>query len=114
MLIIMDFSMQLASSRVTTLYNTNLQTYGGDLATSSMGVINSLSMVILMPVFGINQGAQPIMGYNYGENKYDRVKKTVTYASLAATLITTVGFLIIQFFSAQIITLFVGQDGSKE
>lgn len=108
------FSMQLASSMVTALYNTNLQTYGGDLATSSMGVINSLSMVILMPAFGINQGSQPIMGYNYGANKYDRVKKTVTYASLAATLITTVGFLIVQFFPAQIITLFVGQDGSGE
>lgn len=69
------FSMQLATSMVTALYNTNLQALGGDLATSSMGVINSLSMVILMPAFGINQGSQPIMGYNYGAAKYDRVKK---------------------------------------
>lgn len=69
------FSMQLAASMVTALYNTNLQTYGGDFATSSMGVINSLSMVILMPAFGINQGAQPILGYNYGAAQYDRVKK---------------------------------------
>ncbi|MDY0235896.1 MAG: MATE family efflux transporter [Gudongella sp.] len=108
------FSMQIAASMVTALYNTNLQTYGGDLATSSMGVINSVAMMILMPVFGINQGSQPIMGYNYGATKYDRVKKTVIYASLAATFITTLGFLIVQFFPTQIITLFVGKDGSQD
>lgn len=108
------FSMQIAASMVTALYNTNLQTYGGDLATSSMGVINSLTMMILMPVFGINQGSQPIMGYNYGATNYKRVKKTVIYAGLAATFITTVGFLIVLFFPVQIITLFVGKDGSKE
>ena len=108
------FSMQIAASMVTALYNTNLQAFGGDLATSSMGVINSVSMMVLMPVFGINQGSQPIMGYNYGATKYSRVKKTVIYASLAATLVTTLGFLIVQFFPSQIITLFVGKDGSKE
>ncbi len=108
------FSMQLATSMVAALYNTNLQALGGDLATSSMGVINSLSMVILMPAYGINQGSQPIMGYNYGASKQDRVKKTLKYATLGATLITTLGFLIVQIFPNQIITLFVGQDGSKE
>lgn len=108
------FSMQLAASLVTALYNTNLQTYGGDFATSSMGVINSLSMVILMPAFGINQGAQPILGYNYGALQYDRVKKTVIYAALAATAITTLGFAIVQLFPTQIIRLFVGADGSRE
>ena len=108
------FSMQLAASMVAALYNTNLQALGGDLATSSMGVINSLSMVILMPAYGINQGSQPIMGYNYGATKHDRVKKTLMYATLGATLITTLGFLIVQIFPTQIITLFVGQDGSKE
>ncbi|MGO1470155.1 MAG: MATE family efflux transporter [Tissierella sp.] len=106
--------MQLATSMVTALYNTNLQALGGDLATSSMGVINSLSMVILMPAFGINQGSQPIMGYNYGAIKYDRVKKTLKYAALGATLITVIGFLIVQIFPGQIIRLFVGEDGSKE
>lgn len=108
------FSMQLATSMVTAFYNTNLQALGGDLATSSMGVINSLSMVILMPAFGINQGSQPIMGYNYGAAKYDRVKKTLKYAALGATLITVAGFLMVQVFPEQIIKLFVGEDGSKE
>ncbi len=108
------FSMQIAASMVTAIYNTNLQTYGGDLATSSMGVINSLAMVILMPAFGLNQGSQPILGYNYGAEKYDRVKKTVIQASLIATSIMTLGFLTVQIFPVQIIRIFVGEGGNQE
>ncbi|MGM0397003.1 MAG: MATE family efflux transporter [Bacillota bacterium] len=107
------FSMQIAASMVTALYNTNLQIYGGDLAISSMGVINSVAMMVLMPVFGINQGSQPIMGYNYGARQYDRVKKTLLYAALMATTITTSGFLVVQFFPEAIIRLFVGSEGSQ-
>lgn len=107
------FSMQIAASMVTALYNTNLQLHGGDLATSSMGVINSVAMMVLMPVFGINQGSQPIMGYNYGARQYDRVKKTLLYAVLMATTITTTGFLIVQFFPDAIILLFTGTEGAQ-
>ncbi|WP_422485601.1 MATE family efflux transporter [Gudongella sp. DL1XJH-153] len=107
------FSMQIAASMVTALYNTNLQIHGGDLATSSMGVINSVAMMVLMPVFGINQGSQPIMGYNFGARQYDRVKKTLLYASLMATAITTSGFLIVQFFPEAIILLFTGSEGAQ-
>ncbi len=84
--------MQLAASMVTVLLNTNLQKYGGDLATSSMGVINSITMMILMPIFGINQGSQPIVGFNYGAKKYHRAKKTLKYAIFGATSITVLGF----------------------
>ncbi len=101
------FSMQLAASMVTILLNNNLQRYGGDLATSSMGVINSVSMMILMPIFGINQGSQPIMGFNYGAKKYDRVKETLKYAIIGATTITTLGFIIIQTFPEAIIKIFI-------
>ena len=66
------FSMHLASSMVTVILNNSLNTYGGDVAISSMGVIHSITMFILMPIFGINQGAQPIIGFNYGAKKYDR------------------------------------------
>jgi len=103
------FSMQIAASMVTALYNNNLQNYGGDLAVSTMGVINSVSMMILMPVFGLNQGAQPIMGFNYGARKYDRVKKALIYSIIAATSITTFGFIIVQFFPDLIVRLFVGE-----
>lgn len=103
------FSMQIAASMVTALYNNNLQTYGGDLAVSTMGVINSVSMMILMPIFGLNQGAQPIMGFNYGARNYVRVKKALIYSIIAATTITSFGFIIVQFFPDLIVKLFVGE-----
>jgi len=104
------FSMQIAASLVAILLNNNLQKYGGDLATSSMGVINSVSMMILMPIFGINQGSQPIMGFNYGSGKYDRVKQTLKYAVLGSTVITTAGFILTQVFPVQIIQLFISNE----
>ena len=108
------FSMQLAASMVTALLNNNLQKYGGDLATSSMGVINSVSMMILMPIFGINQGSQPIMGFNYGAKKYDRVKQALKYAIVAATGITTMGFLLIQLMPVKIVHLFISDVSALE
>ena len=106
------FSMQIAASMVTALYNNNLQSYGGDLAVSTMGVINSVSMMILMPVFGLNQGAQPIMGFNYGAQKFNRLKKALIYSIIAATTITSFGFIITQFFPELIVGLFVGDTES--
>jgi putative MATE family efflux protein len=110
---IAPFSMQIAASLVTALYNSNLQKFGGDMATASMGVINSVSMMIAMPIFGINQGSQPIMGFNYGARQYDRVRKTFFYAAAAATTITTFGFLIVQLFPEAIIQTFVGEQGAS-
>ena len=101
------FSMQLAASMVTILLNTNLQKHGGDLATSSMGVIQSVAMIVLMPMFGINQGAQPIIGFNYGAKKYDRVKRTLGFAIIGATSFGLIGFLATQLFPTKIIELFI-------
>jgi len=106
------FSMQLAGSMVTVLLNNSLKTYGGDLANSSMAVINSVAMMVMMPVFGINQGSQPIIGFNYGAEKYDRVKETLKYAAIAATTITTLGFLITQFFPVKLYQLFISKNGN--
>ena len=58
--------MQIAASIVTIISNRSLVQYGGDLALGAMGVIMSMVMMMLMPIFGINQGSQPIIGYNYG------------------------------------------------
>ncbi len=106
------FSMQLAGSMVTVLLNNSLKTYGGDLANSSMAVINSIAMMVMMPVFGINQGSQPIIGFNYGAKKYDRVKETLKYAAIAATAITTLGFLLTQLFPVQLYKLFISKEGN--
>lgn len=104
------FSMQLAASMVTVLLNNNLKNYGGDVATSSMGVIQSISMMVLMPIFGINQGSQPIIGFNYGAKNYDRVKKTLKLAIMGATVISLVGFILTQAFPKQIIKIFISDE----
>ncbi|HWQ77789.1 MAG TPA: MATE family efflux transporter [Anaerovoracaceae bacterium] len=100
------FLLQMAASVVTFAFNSSLLVYGGEMAVAAMGVINRSVMMLLMPIFGINQGAQPIIGYNYGAGKYDRVKKTLKLAVIAATMICVFGFLVAQVFSRQIIGLF--------
>jgi putative MATE family efflux protein len=92
------FSMQVAASGVALLMNTSLFRYGGDLAVGAYGIINSILMIILMIVMGLNQGTQPIIGYNYGAGNYGRVRETLFYSLKVATLITTTGFLIGVFF----------------
>lgn len=108
------FSMQVAASLVTILLNTNLQKHGGDLATSSMGIIQSLTMLILMPMFGINQGSQPIIGFNYGAKNYDRVKETLRYAVFSAVGIGTFGLVLTQLFPIQLFKLFMGTGDSLD
>lgn len=100
------FSMQLAQCAVQVISNNSLQLYGGDSAVAAMTVINSLSLIFLMPIYGINQGVQPIIGYNYGAQKFDRVKEAVRYAVIGATLIVTLGFFVIEIFPKQLICLF--------
>jgi len=104
------FSMQVAASAITTLLNHSLKLYGGDLAISAYGAINSFSTILLMPIFGINQGVQPIIGFNYGAKKYDRVKKALLLAIIAATSFTIVGFIITRIFPAQLVALFNSKD----
>jgi len=100
------FLLQMAASVVLFIFNNNLLEYGGEMAVAAMGVINRSAMMLLMPIFGINQGAQPIIGYNYGAKKYDRVKTTLKLAAAAATVICLFGFIVAEVFSHQIIGLF--------
>ncbi|OJV38879.1 MAG: MATE family efflux transporter [Bacteroidales bacterium 36-12] len=100
------FSMQLASSFVVILVNTTLLKYGGDLAIGAYGIINSLLILVIQIVLGLNQGVQPIVGFNYGAKQYDRVLKTVKYAIVIATILTTSGFLVGSFFSKFSVELF--------
>ncbi|MDP4145735.1 MAG: MATE family efflux transporter [Bacillota bacterium] len=104
------FLMQIAQSVITIVFNKSLEGYGGDIAIAAMGIINSVTMLILMPIFGINQGAQPIIGYNYGAKKYDRVKKTLKLAVIAATGVSTTGFVLVELFPRAIIGIFSSND----
>jgi putative MATE family efflux protein len=104
------FAMQLAASLVNVILNKSLSVYGGDLAIGAMGIINGISTIVLMPIFGINQGAQPIIGFNYGAKHYDRVKKALKLAAIAGTIISTTGALLTHIFPATLVGLFNRSD----
>ncbi|MGB3161744.1 MAG: MATE family efflux transporter [Carnobacterium sp.] len=100
------FLLQIANSILNIILNATLVKYGGDVAISVAGIITSASTLIIMMISGITQGLQPIISYNTGAGKVDRVKEALKLASVAAFLITTTGFLVIQFFPEFVVTLF--------
>jgi len=106
------FAMQMAASVMNSILNNQLRVHGGDLAISVIGIIHAAALFIAMPIFGINQGAQPIIGYNYGARKFDRVKKALQAAVLFATAICLAGFLVVMIFPSQVIGLFNREDES--
>jgi putative MATE family efflux protein len=100
------FAMQLAASVVSIVSNKALKVHGGDLSIGAMTVIGSVTMIFLMPIFGINQGAQPIIGFNYGAKSFNRVKDALRYAIMAASSFVIIGFIVVQAFPVFIIKLF--------
>jgi putative MATE family efflux protein len=106
------FVMQLSMSLVGIVQNHTLNTYGGDTAVSAMGIVYSIIIVFFMPLQGITQGAQPIIGFNYGAKKYDRVIKTYKWAVIAGTAFITTGFLLIQIFPRFFVALFRNEEGA--
>jgi putative MATE family efflux protein len=103
-------AMQLAASVLQSIMNHQLSRYGGDLAISVMGILYAMFMLVGMPIFGLNQGAQPIIGYNYGARQFARVKRTLELAILAATCVTVFGFCVMMLFPAEVIGLFNRDD----
>ncbi|MCY6484141.1 MATE family efflux transporter [Clostridium aestuarii] len=100
------FAVQVAGGAVNVLLNKQLIIYSGDSAIGAMGVINSISMLIIMSIISITQAAQPIIGYNYGAKLYFRVKKTLKLAVTGAVALGVVSNIIIQLFPEHIIGVF--------
>ncbi|MGL5820462.1 MAG: MATE family efflux transporter [Sarcina sp.] len=73
---ISPFIMQATESLVIVSMNNQLSRFGGDLAVSSMTVMSSVMQILMLPLIGLSQGAQPIISYNFGAKKFERVKKT--------------------------------------
>lgn len=82
------FTMAITNSSVQIMYNAMLQRFGGDLYVGVMTVINSVREVITMPVSGLTNSAQPVMGFNYGAGKYGRVRKAIVFMSFVCILYT--------------------------
>lgn len=100
------FFMQVAASVVSVIANNSLKAYGGDIAIGAMTVINAIAIFFLMPIFGINQGTQPIVGYNYGAREYGRVKQALKLAITAGVTVATTGFILTQFLTEPLVRIF--------
>lgn len=100
------FSMQLANSLQNVILNKSLMTYSGDMALSAMGIISSVATLMFMPILGISQGAQPIIGFNYGAQQFDRVKETLKKAVIVGTIIAVVSTAVVHLWSIQIAGMF--------
>ncbi|MGL5313692.1 MAG: MATE family efflux transporter, partial [Peptostreptococcaceae bacterium] len=72
------FLMEMASGFIHLITNRVLKNYGGDLSIGAMTAITSINLIFLMPIFGISQGMQTIIAYNYGAKQYDRARKTIS------------------------------------
>ncbi len=100
------FLMNLASCFIVILINQGLKRYGGDLAIGAFGIVNRLVFLFAMIVMGLNQGMQPIAGYNYGAQLYPRVTRVLKLTIYAATIVTTAGFLMGMFIPELVTSIF--------
>ncbi len=100
------FSMNVAASVIVIIINQSLSHHGGDLAVGAFGIINRLMFLFAMVVMGLNQGMQPIAGYNYGAQQTDRVTKVLTHTILLATGVMSIGFLVGELFPHAVASIF--------
>ena len=100
------FLMNVCASIVVIFINTALKEHGGDLYIGAYGIIHRIAFLFLMIVMGINMGMQPIVGYNYGARKFERVKKVLKLGMVAAVGVTTTGFVIAHAIPGFVVGLF--------
>ena len=100
------FLINLCACFVAITVTRSMTQYGGDTAVGAFGIINRLSLFVVMVVIGLNQGMQPIAGYNFGAQKYDRLLRVLRLAVIAATIITTTGFVVGFFFADPCVSIF--------
>ncbi|WP_054743297.1 MATE family efflux transporter [Cellulosilyticum ruminicola] len=94
--------------------NKSLNETGGQIVIGAMTSISAIVMLVLIPIFGINQGAQPIIGYNYGAKNYEYSKKNRLLAMEFATVILVIGFCNIQLLPATFVKMFDGNGTMLE
>lgn len=104
------FFMNAAASVIVIFINQGLSRYGGDMAVGAYGIVNRVVFLFAMIVLGLNQGMQPIAGYNYGAQQFDRVDKVLKMTIFYATGVMLVGFLIGQFFPSAVASVFTTDE----
>ena len=104
------FMMQITASIQMLILNRTLGEYGGEIALAVVGIVGSLSQLIVMPIVGLSQGAQPIIGYNHGAHQYDRVRETLKKAVIYATVFSIFAWIIIRLFPIQMVDIFTDNE----
>lgn len=101
-----QFLINLCACLVAAMMTRSLTTYGGDMAVGAFGICNRFILFIVMVVIGLNQGMQPIAGYNFGARRYDRVFGVLGKALIFGSVITLAGFVIGVFFPTPFVSVF--------
>lgn len=107
-----QFLINLCACLVAAMMTRSLTTYGGDMAVGAFGICNRFILFIVMVVIGLNQGMQPIAGYNFGARRYDRVLGVLSKALIFGSVITLTGFVIGVFFPTPFVSVFA-KDSSQ-
>lgn len=105
---ITTFVMQASNCLVQVVCNNSLQICGGDLYVGIMTILNSVREMVVLPVMGISSGSQPVLGFNYGAGKNDRVKEGIRFMTLIGSAYTILAWLVVLLFPKQIIGIFSG------
>ena len=104
------FFVNLTNSLVQVVCNTTLQAYGGDLYVGAMTIINSIREVVSMPVQGLSNGSQPVLGYNYGAGESRRVRQGIRFTSIVVVLYSAAAWAIIMLAPEAMIRLFTSEQ----
>ena len=107
------FLMNAASCIVALFINQQLKKYGGDLSIGAYGIVNRLSFLFVMINVGLNQGMQPIAGYNFGARQYSRVKEVYLLTVKWATLVSIIGFIISEAIPGVAVSIFTNDPELK-
>ena len=108
------FCMEIVTGFIHLVTNKFLYTYGGDLAIGAMIVITSISLMFYMPIFGLSQGMQTLIAYNYGAKEFTRAKNILIQGLFASVMFLTLGFLLIKLYPNEFISIFTEDARLKE
>ncbi len=100
------FVMQGTNSLVSIVCNNQLQAFGGDLYVGILTVLNSVREVVSLPVMGISNGGQPILSFNYGARKYERVKEGIRFTAILGTIYTLAAWGVVMLIPRQLMGIF--------
>lgn len=108
------FAMQVAGSIIGIIMNQSLLRYGSSMAIGAYAAINSVITLFFMPIFGMNQGLQPIIGFNYGAKNYNRVREALKVGIISATIVSTFGAILIQTIPDVFINFITKDEAIRE